>query len=136
MQIKMQRQQGNRRAFTLVEIMVVVGIIALLGAIAIPGFLRARKRVQATTIKNDLRLVEAAVEQYAIETGKSSGATVAVEDWTNYVQKDSRLYRTGEDILGNEFGPQTVDEMPFVPVETYLELGDVADADFWEPFDL
>lgn len=52
------------------------------------------------------------------------------------MKQGSRLCRTGEDILGNDFGPQTVDEAPFVPVDTYFELGDVADNEFWDPFDL
>ena len=68
-------------AFTLVEIMVVVAIVALLAAIAVPGFLRARKRAQAAQIMNDLRMIDAAVAQYAIETGKKSGDPVAVERW-------------------------------------------------------
>jgi prepilin-type N-terminal cleavage/methylation domain-containing protein len=50
-------------AFTLIEIMIVVAVIALLAAIAIPGFLRARKRSQAVQVKNDLRLIDDAVAQ-------------------------------------------------------------------------
>jgi type II secretory pathway pseudopilin PulG len=114
--------------------MIVIGIIALLAAIAVPGFLRARKRSQAAQILNDLRVIESAVDQYAIETGKKTGDPVAVPDWTNYVKNNFRLYATGEDVLGNDYGPQTVDEMPFVPIESYLELGDVADDEFWDPF--
>jgi len=55
-------------AFTLIEIMLVVSIIALMAAIAVPSFLRARKRSQAVTAKNDLRLIDHAIEQYAVET--------------------------------------------------------------------
>ena len=62
---------AKRAGFTLVEIMIVVAIIALLAAIAVPGFLRARKRSQATKILNDLRMIDGAVDQYAIETAKS-----------------------------------------------------------------
>src|ERR1700759_1923784 len=75
-------------AFTLVEIMIVVAIIALLAAIAVPGFLRARKRSQASKILNDLRLIDSAVDQYGIETNKASGSAVAVSDWTNYLKKN------------------------------------------------
>ena len=65
----------NRKhaGFTLVEIMIVVAIIALLAAIAVPGFLRARKRSQASKILNDLRMIDAAVDQYAIETNRTTG---------------------------------------------------------------
>ena len=47
-----------RGGFTLVEIMIVVAIIALLAAIAVPGFLRARKRSQAVRVLEDLRLID------------------------------------------------------------------------------
>src|SRR5437762_2650931 len=84
----------NRKhaGFTLVEIMIVVAIIALLAAIAVPGFLRARKRSQASKILNDLRMIDAAVDQYAIETNRTTGNTVAITDWTNYVKERSILY--------------------------------------------
>ncbi len=69
---KMQFRLRDRAGFTLVEIMIVVGVIALLAALALPGMLRARKRAQASRIKDDLRLIEAAVDQYAIETHVSN----------------------------------------------------------------
>src|SRR4051812_30097104 len=72
---------GTRGGFTLVEIMIVVAIIALLASIAVPGFLRARKRSQASRILNDLRLIDSAVDQYAIETNRSTGFTVNTTDW-------------------------------------------------------
>src|SRR3979411_344459 len=90
----------KRGGFTLVEIMIVVAIIALLAAIAVPGFLRARKRSQASRIINDLRLIDSAVDQYAIETNKKSGDAVAIADWSNYLKKDTVLYVTGRDVLG------------------------------------
>src|SRR5438046_3408511 len=108
----------KRAGFTLVEIMIVVAIIALLAAIAVPGFLRARKRSQASRIINDLRLIDSAVDQYAIETNKKSGDTVAVADWTNYLKKGTNLYTTGADILGNSYGAQTVDILPKVPANS------------------
>ena len=72
----LNRLNSKRVGFTLVEIMIVVAIIALLAAIAVPGFLRARKRSQASRILNDLRLIDAAVDQYAIETNRATGFTV------------------------------------------------------------
>ncbi|MFL6569468.1 MAG: type II secretion system protein, partial [Chthoniobacterales bacterium] len=93
--------RSQAHAFTLVEIMIVVAIIALLAAIAVPGFLRARKRSQASRIINDLRLIDSAVDQYAIETNKISQSTVNVSDWTNYLKKGTNLYTTGADLFGN-----------------------------------
>src|SRR3979409_1622684 len=118
----------NRKhaGLTLVEIMMVVAIIALLAAIAVPGFLRARKRSQASKILNDLRMIDSAVDQYAIETGKKTGDLVDIADWTNYVKKDAVLYNTGADLYGNTYGTQTVDSLPKVPQAAFDTLSDVA----------
>jgi prepilin-type N-terminal cleavage/methylation domain-containing protein len=126
----------NRKhaGFTLVEIMIVVAIIALLAAIAVPGFLRARKRSQASKILNDLRMIDAAVDQYAIETNKKSNDTVGVTDWTAYVKKGSILYNTGANLFGTAYGTQTVDTIPQVNSADYAILSDVAGTGFWSPY--
>jgi len=130
----LKKLQTRRTGFTLVEIMIVVAIIALLAAIAVPGFLRARKRSQASKILNDLRMIDSAVDQYAIETGKKTGDTVAVADWTNYVKKNSILSNTGQDLFGDDYGPQTVDTLPTVPTNALNTLSDVAGTGFWSPY--
>ena len=124
----------RRGGFTLVEIMIVVAIIALLAAIAVPGFLRARKRSQASRILNDLRLIDSAVDQYAIETNKASNTAVNVGDWTNYLKKGTALYNTGKDLFSNDYGSQTVDALPKISANTWNALSDVADANFWSPY--
>ena len=124
----------SHKGFTLVEIMIVVAIIALLAAIAVPGFLRARKRSQASRILNDLRMIDSAVDQYAIETNRKTGDTVGTADWTNYVKKGSLLYNSGNSILGTAYGPQTVDTIPQVPPADYTVLSDVASTGFWSPY--
>jgi prepilin-type N-terminal cleavage/methylation domain-containing protein len=124
----------KRGGFTLVEIMIVVAIIALLAAIAVPGFLRARKRSQASRIINDLRLIDSAMDQYAIETSKKSGDTIGIADWTNYLKKDTVLYATGQDLFGDDYGDQTVDSHPSVPANAKATLSDVTDDAFWSPF--
>jgi prepilin-type N-terminal cleavage/methylation domain-containing protein len=127
----------GRGGFTLVEIMIVVAIIALLAAIAVPGFLRARKRSQATRILNDLRMIDAAVDQYAIENNKMSSNTVPIAAWTAYVKRGTALYNTGRDLLGNTYGnngAMTVDSIPQVPGLSYTALSDVAGQGFWTPY--
>jgi prepilin-type N-terminal cleavage/methylation domain-containing protein len=124
----------RRGGFTLVEIMIVVAIIALLAAIAVPGFLRARKRSQASKILNDLRMIDSAVDQYAIETNRASGNSVNTADWTNYLKKGSVLYNTGKDLFGDAYGPQTVDSIPQVPQAALNNLSDVANTGFWSPY--
>lgn len=59
----------RREGFTLVEIMIAVMIIGLLAALALPGFARARERVQMTLFVSDLRTFVHAAEQFVLETG-------------------------------------------------------------------
>lgn len=124
----------KRHGFTLVEIMIVVAIIALLASIAVPGFLRARKRSQAARILNDLRLIDGAIDLYAIENNKTSAAHPTFTDLKVYLKKGSSLYNTGADIFGQAYGPFTVDSLPAVPAATRTSLSDVADTSFWSPY--
>ncbi|MEQ1860310.1 MAG: prepilin-type N-terminal cleavage/methylation domain-containing protein [Chthoniobacteraceae bacterium] len=126
----------TRGGFTLVEIMIVVAIIALLAAIAVPNFLRARKRSQATRILEDLRLIDSAIDQYAIETNKAGGASVSWADVQKYLKVGSALYNSNHtDILQGDYGATfTVDTLPTVPAATFTALSDVAPAEFWSPF--
>jgi prepilin-type N-terminal cleavage/methylation domain-containing protein len=131
----MLRKLTTKRAgFTLVEIMIVVAIIALLAAIAVPGFLRARKRSQASKILNDLRMISGAIDQYAIENSKKSDDTVGVADWTKFIKGGTQLYVTGLDLFGNPYGQQIVDSLPRVPQASYNALSDVTDNTFWSPY--
>ena len=133
----MLRKLNTKHAgFTLVEIMIVVAIIALLAAIAVPNFLRSRKRSQATQILEDLRIIDSAVDQYAIETNKNSGSAAAWADVQSYIKTGTRLYTSvGTDILGNAFlVPFSVDTTPKVPAATFTALSDVAPAAFWSPY--
>ena len=129
---KLSRRRGG---FTLVEIMIVVAIIALLASIAVPGFLRARKRAQASRIVNDLRHLDAAIDQYALEMSKPAGYIATFSDLRVYLKEGGMLYNTGQDIFGDQYGPSfTVDFPPKVPPNTWNALSDVASADFWSPY--
>ncbi|MDR3456932.1 MAG: prepilin-type N-terminal cleavage/methylation domain-containing protein [Verrucomicrobiae bacterium] len=77
--------------FTLVEIMIVVAIIGLLAAIAIPNFVKARATSQANACINNLRQIDAAVNQFALEMHKTTGGTAPTlgTDLTPYVKLNS-----------------------------------------------
>src|SRR2546423_3646585 len=80
----------KKAGFTLVEIMIVVAIIGLLAAIAIPNFVRARTTSQANACINNLRQMDGAVQQYALENKLASSATYALDDLKPYVKLDSQ----------------------------------------------
>lgn len=136
----LRKPSKKQSAFTLVEIMFVVAIIALLAAIALPNFLRARKRSQASKILEDLRILDAAIEQYALDTSKGADAVINFADLQKYLKLDTALYNSnGKDSFGNSFGPNgdgtfTVDSIPLVPTATFSALSDVAPAEFWSPY--
>ena len=129
-----KKSNQKRTGFTLVEIMIVVAIIAFLAAIAEPAFMRARKRSEATQVINDLRLIAAAVDQYAVEFSKMAGTPVDTPSWTAYLKRGTPLYTTAQDIFGQPYGVQTVDQEPKVPAATWDALSDVADTAFFSPF--
>ena len=80
--------RNDRSAFTLVEIMIVVAIIGLLAALAVPGFVKARKQSQGRRILNDCRQQDAAIDQWALETGQTDGATVNTTGAATYLKTD------------------------------------------------
>ena len=70
----------NRKNFTLVEIMIVVAIIGLLAAIAIPNFIQARNKARRDSCINNLRQIDSAKEQMAIEKNYDSSTTPAMSE--------------------------------------------------------
>jgi prepilin-type N-terminal cleavage/methylation domain-containing protein len=98
--------------FTLVEIMIVVAIIGLLAAIAIPSFVHARTKSQATACINNLRQIETAVQQVAIEKGKHVGDTVNYpEDISAYIKLNAEN-SIPPCPAGGEYSLQTVGTVP------------------------
>src|SRR5437870_951162 len=112
MNIRTSRKSG----FTLVEIMIVVAIIGLLAAIAIPNFVKARTTSQQNACVNNLRQIDGAKQQWALETKANASATVSAANIQPYLGR------------GNS---GTVPTCPSDPAQTFATsytMGDVATA--------
>ena len=88
----MKTKTNKISGFTLVEIMIVVAIIGLLAAIAIPNFIRSRSKSQQNACLNNLRQIDGAAQQWALENKKVSTDIVTLDDCKLYM----KLTSTGE----------------------------------------
>lgn len=128
----LQKLNKKNKGFTLVEIMIVVAIIALLSAIAVPNFLRARKRSQATRVLEDLRLVEAAKDQWALEKNKKGADPVTPDDLKAYFKPGNHIIAEDEkllDSIGNEIKVTNVNTPVKVDEATVTEFQEIVGGD-------
>jgi len=103
----------TKRGFTLVEIMIVVAIIGLLVAIAIPNFLRAREEARASTCVANLKQFEGAKERWAMSTGVAQGSTPLTSDLS-----PDFLKVIPDCPSGGSYGYNAVDEVPTCSIGT------------------
>ena len=86
----------NNHAFTLIELLIVVAIIAILAGIGVSNFLEAQTRAKVAALKNDLRVVAGALEAYAVDNHKfppSCGVGAAYNEFGNFAEPlSARLY--------------------------------------------
>ncbi|OIO37947.1 MAG: hypothetical protein AUJ72_03520 [Candidatus Omnitrophica bacterium CG1_02_46_14] len=77
----------NSKGFTLVEIMIVVAIIGLLAAIAVPNFVQARTTARKNACINNLRLISAAKDQAALENGWAETSVLTKTEVSAYMKQ-------------------------------------------------
>jgi prepilin-type N-terminal cleavage/methylation domain-containing protein len=82
----MNIQRARQRGFTLIEIMIVVALVGLLASIATPTWVKARTSSQANTCINNLRQIDGAKQQWALESKQSTNATPAFTDISDFLK--------------------------------------------------
>jgi prepilin-type N-terminal cleavage/methylation domain-containing protein len=105
MQVKTSRKQG----FTLVEIMIVVAIIGLLAAIAIPNFVKARTTAQTNACIANLKQIDGAIQQWALENKKVGTDAVDSAAIATYLKGSAMPTCPGD---GGAYVVSTVDANP------------------------
>ena len=105
----------NRKGFTLVEIMIVVAIIALLAAIAIPSFMKARLQARTSACINSLRLIDHAKEQWATTNNKNTGDVPAVADIQPYLKGTALPKCPSVGSAGADYNPNAMGSDPTCP---------------------
>lgn len=90
---------GRNRAYTLLEIMIVVSLIGLLACMALPRFIKARKQSQGRRIVHDVRTMDGAINQWALECGKQEGDPVDTAQVSTYMKSSW----SPTDRLGNPY---------------------------------
>jgi prepilin-type N-terminal cleavage/methylation domain-containing protein len=91
----MKTRSTPKSGFTLIEIMIVIAIIGLLAAVAIPNFVKARKTAQKNACIENLKQIDGAKERWALENKKSSGSAIVESEVNAYIKAGAPICPAG-----------------------------------------
>jgi prepilin-type N-terminal cleavage/methylation domain-containing protein len=100
----LRQRTAERNAFTLVELMIVVAVVGLLAAMTVGSMVKARKQAQGRRIVNDMRELDGAISQWAMDANKKDGDSIDWNAVATYLKKPIVF----SDILGNPYSWSTV----------------------------
>ena len=107
----MKNIRTGKDGFTLVEIMIVVGIMGLLAAIAIPNYAQARRTTQKRVCISNLQQIEGAIQRWALEMHKDEGQGVTYSDIRGYL-KGTVVCPAGGTSFEDSYTISTVEAVP------------------------
>ncbi len=119
----------NKKGFTLIELLIVVAIIAILAAIAVPNFLEAQTRAKVSRVKSDVRTVITALESYAVDNNKYPILRLYFENQGQFTQYDrGGIYNVVDLSTPIAYISSTNIRDPFVPPTPTDQFGDIQEA--------
>ena len=107
----MKKRTSRQGGFTLVEIMIVVAIIGLLASIAIPNFVKARAQAQKNACISNLRQIDGAIQQWALDTNQGDTAAVTPADILPYLKR-AVVCPSGGHTFADSYSVTTVQDPP------------------------
>jgi prepilin-type N-terminal cleavage/methylation domain-containing protein len=108
---KERRLTNGCFAFTLVEIMIVVSLVGLLAAMAVPSVIRSRNAAHRSTCINNLKQIDSAIQQWATENRKPQSARIDYSDISPYL-KGTVVCPSGGTSFSDSYTIYTVADLP------------------------
>jgi type II secretory pathway pseudopilin PulG len=130
----MQHRARSHAGFGLLEVLVIMGVAALIIVLSYPGYKRSGLMEKAQALKLELGHIEVALAQATRELRAPEGAWLNFDQYSKFLPPGSHVQRTGLDPFGQAYGPQRVGRKPSVPIKASEALHGMVPDGFWGAF--